>query len=415
MSANLVPFNSDGGFNTLANVTAGNITTAGSGGDITLTGGNIVSANVVGANTVSATGNVQITTSGNTWNFDNTGDLTVPGNMVGSGGSKSIDNIKIGFNTPASGSFTDIGVSGSIQGSASAYITMPGYASITGNVTGGNLLTSGQITSTGTGNADTGAGQIYLNGATNNRIDWAATGTGAPTTTTRSAGTKLLLYPALNGSQVDYAMGIDAATMWSSLPVDSNSFAFKWYGAATQVASLDGTGAFSAAGNVTASSLNGNANISNVTINSYTSVPKLWFKGAVSAAQNIVSSTDTVTIWNNNSDPSGWGNVSTGRITPNKAGWYEITSRVQFNTNAAANSQNQINHQIAVNGNQQAISQMPNLTANVPLTIITTAMANLNGTTDYITTTSWSAIAGNAQQINGGNTAMVLVRWVSNS
>jgi hypothetical protein len=179
--------------------------------------------------------------------------------------------------------------------------------------------------------------------------------------------------------------------------------------------SVSASGNISATGNVTASSLNGNANISNVTINSYASVPKLWFKGQLSAAQNIVSSTDTVTLWNSNSDPLSWGNVSTGHIVPDKAGWYEITSRVQFDTNAAANSQNQINHQIAVNGSQQAISQLPNLTGNVPVTMITTAMVELNGTTDYITTTSWSSIAGNAQQINGSNASMVLVRWVSGS
>jgi hypothetical protein len=168
-------------------------------------------------------------------------------------------------------------------------------------------------------------------------------------------------------------------------------------------------------GNISAGnlSISSTTNISNVTINSYTSVPKLWFKGAISAPQNIVSSTDTVTIWNTNSDPLSWGNVTTGRITPNKAGWYEVTSRVQFDTNAAANAQNQINHQIAVNGNQQSISQLPNLTGNVPVTMISTAMIELNGTTDYITTTSWSSIAGNAQQINGANASMVLVRWVS--
>jgi hypothetical protein len=40
------------------NITASNISTAGSGGDITLTSGNITGANVVTANTVSATGNV---------------------------------------------------------------------------------------------------------------------------------------------------------------------------------------------------------------------------------------------------------------------------------------------------------------------------------------------------------------------
>lgn len=159
--------------------------------------------------------------------------------------------------------------------------------------------------------------------------------------------------------------------------------------------------------------VSGNTSISNVTINSYTSVPQLWFKGTLSAAQNITSSTDTVTIWNSNNDPLGWGNVTTGYIVPNKAGWYEITSRVQFDTNDVANSQQQINHQIAVNGNQQAISQLPNLTGTVPVTMIATAMVEINGSTDYITTTSWSGIAGNAQQINGGNTSLLMVRWVS--
>jgi hypothetical protein len=290
-----------------------------------------------------------------------------------------------------------------------------GNVSVTGNVTGGNLLTGGQITSTGAGNTATNGGQIFLNGATLNRIDWNTNGTGAPEYTTRSAGAKVVLYPSIGGSATDYALGIEAGALWSGIPGNDSGQFFKWYGGNVPVASLSGTGFFSAAGNITASSLNGNANISNVTINSYTSVPKLWFKGQLSTVQNIVSSTDTVTLWNSNSDPLGWGNVSTGQIVPNKAGWYEVTSRVQFDTNAAANAQNQINHQIAVNGNQQAISQLPNLTGNVPVTMITTAMVELNGTTDYITTTSWSAVAGNAQQINGGNTSMVLVRWVSGS
>jgi len=115
---------------------------------------------------------------------------------------------------------------------------------------GTNLSTTGQVISTKTGSATDGAGQVYLNGATSNRVEWAATGTGAPAFTTRSAGTKALLYPAISGSQVDYAMGIDAATLWSSIPVASSSFYFKWYGGETQVASLDGTGAFTAVGGI---------------------------------------------------------------------------------------------------------------------------------------------------------------------
>ena len=49
MSSNLTPFNSDGGFNTTGNITGGNIATSGTGGDITLTGGNIAGANNVSA------------------------------------------------------------------------------------------------------------------------------------------------------------------------------------------------------------------------------------------------------------------------------------------------------------------------------------------------------------------------------
>jgi len=52
------PFNSEGGFSTVGNVSGGNVTggnliTAGSGGNITLTGGNIT-----GAGNISATGNI---------------------------------------------------------------------------------------------------------------------------------------------------------------------------------------------------------------------------------------------------------------------------------------------------------------------------------------------------------------------
>lgn len=109
---------------------------------------------------------------------------------------------------------------------------------------GTNLSTTGQVISTKNGSAVDGAGQVYLNGLTNNRIEWNTEGIGAPAFTTRSVGTKTLLYPALSGSEVDYAMGIDAATLWSSIPVASSSFFFKWYGGQTEVASLDGAGVF---------------------------------------------------------------------------------------------------------------------------------------------------------------------------
>jgi hypothetical protein len=329
------------------------------------------------------TGNVVINSNdgaGNTaqWNFNNFGTLTLPGgsrlrplgaNLDIFAGTGSYVNLI----TSDESSYMGVGGAGGYVVTAggtwdfntNGNLTAPGNISAVGNIVGGNLTVgSGTITG-GNVNGATFNGNVAFGNGT---VGGSGNITGGNLITTGSGGD---------------------ITMTGG--------------------NITGVGNISA-GNLSISST---TNISNVTINSYTSVPKLWFKGAISAPQNIVSSTDTVTIWNTNSDPLSWGNVTTGRITPNKAGWYEVTSRVQFDTNAAANAQNQINHQIAVNGNQQSISQLPNLTGNVPVTMISTAMIELNGTTDYITTTSWSSIAGNAQQINGANASMVLVRWVS--
>jgi hypothetical protein len=151
--------------------------------------------------------------------------------------------------TPAVGSITGLGTGVATAlavntGSAGAFAVMGSAASFT------TISATGQISSTLAGSASTGAGQVYLNGATSNRIDWNTNGTGAPAFTTRSDGTKVVLYPAISGSTVDYALGISAATMWSSIPEFSDSFKFKWYGATTEVASLNGLGAFTAIGGI---------------------------------------------------------------------------------------------------------------------------------------------------------------------
>ena len=113
------------------------------------------------------------------------------------------------------------------------------------------------------------SGNVTLGGATSQIAIGAATagtsslisftgfGVAAPTFTTRSAGTKIVLYPALTGVRGDYAIGIDGATLWSSVP-DSAS-AFKWYAGTTVVATLTGAGALTATGAVSATSFNSTA------------------------------------------------------------------------------------------------------------------------------------------------------------
>jgi hypothetical protein len=103
---------------------------------------------------------------------------------------------------------------------------------------------TGQIISTLANNTATGGGQIYLNGATGNRIDFNVNGVAAPTFTTRSAGTKIVLYPALAAASADFALGIESSTLWSSVPTTASQF--KWYGGTTLAMTLSGTGTLTA-------------------------------------------------------------------------------------------------------------------------------------------------------------------------
>lgn len=192
-------------------------------------------------------GDVQVLTgepgaNANVWNFSTTGNLTLPtggqiiisGGLVASGASPA-PTIN-GFSITNS---VDISGNGNIAGN---------NISATGNVSGANISTTGQIKSTQAGNLSDGGGQLYLNGTGNNRIDFNTNGTGAPTFTTRSAGTKVVLFPNLGASATDYALGIDSATFWSGVPDTSGQF--KWYAGTTEVANLSGTGTLTVTGNI---------------------------------------------------------------------------------------------------------------------------------------------------------------------
>jgi hypothetical protein len=98
-----------------------------------------------------------------------------------------------------------------------------------------------QIQSTKANDANTGGGQILLNGATGNRIDFGIAGVDIPKFTTRSAGTKITFYPELSATTVDYAMGIESATLWFSIPKADGTRYFKWYGGTTNLMTLTGT------------------------------------------------------------------------------------------------------------------------------------------------------------------------------
>jgi len=106
------------------------------------------------------------------------------------------------------------------------------------------LHITGQFQSTQANTTATNGGQIFLNGAIGNRIDFNTNGVSAPSFTSRSVGTKIVLYASVGPSLVDYGFGVDSGTLWQSIPGATNGYQHRWYGGTTQLADLKGSGEF---------------------------------------------------------------------------------------------------------------------------------------------------------------------------
>ncbi|WP_246737152.1 DUF2793 domain-containing protein, partial [Methylobacterium sp. DB0501] len=108
------------------------------------------------------------------------------------------------------------------------------------------VATSGQVT---VSNGLNVGGGLTLNNGTGNTLQFASAGVAAPSTGSRSAGTKLVLYPNVSATEADFAVGIEIGAMWHSIP-HSGTF-YRWYAGSTQRMQLDGNGNLSAAGKIT--------------------------------------------------------------------------------------------------------------------------------------------------------------------
>ena len=78
--------------------------------------------------------------------------------------------------------------------------------------------------------------------ATSNWISWGTAGVAAPSVTTKSAGTKLVLYESTSGSSVDYAIGIEGNHLWFSTTATTTGF--KWYANTTNIMTANTTGLY---------------------------------------------------------------------------------------------------------------------------------------------------------------------------
>jgi hypothetical protein len=100
-------------------------------------------------------------------------------------------------------------------------------------------VSAAQVVARGAGS--TTVPQIDLTGTTNNWIRHAAVGVAAPAFTTRSVGTKWVLYPTLSGSALDYAIGVKSGAIWVSTNATSAGVEF-YFGSTTPVITFTGPG-----------------------------------------------------------------------------------------------------------------------------------------------------------------------------
>ena len=117
----------------------------------------------------------------------------------------------------------------------------------TGGSTQMTLDASGHLgigTTTPTNSLEIGGtnSKIYMNSANSNMLNFNANGVAIPSVSTRSVGTKIVLYPGLSSSSVDFAIGVSSNSNWYSVPVASNTYAHRFFAGTTEIMTILGSG-----------------------------------------------------------------------------------------------------------------------------------------------------------------------------
>lgn len=140
-------------------------------------------------------------------------------------------------NTTDGSTFTALNASNLGSGTVPSARVSGAYGSITGVGTLTSLAVSGTVTLSGS------QPQLSLTNATSNTITFANATVAAPTFTSRSAGTRLVLWSNIGAAAAEYALGVENANMWFS--VDTTSSGYKWYSGTTNTMTLTGGGILS--------------------------------------------------------------------------------------------------------------------------------------------------------------------------
>jgi Chaperone of endosialidase len=234
-------------------------------------GGNIYAINGGGLVFGTYTGAVGSETYAERMRLTTNGNLLVNGSTAPAGGNAQVlinnlgtnaGGIQLAGGTGGGGNVYGINGGGLVFGSYTGAVGSETYAERMRIDANGNIATTGTTATTGynidlkgairIASTSVAGAQISFNNATSNWIAWTGSGLAAPTFTTSSAGTKLILYPNVSVSYTDFAIGVSANTLWNSITAATVNNQFAWYGGTTQVGTLTGTGNLSVIGEVTA-------------------------------------------------------------------------------------------------------------------------------------------------------------------
>jgi len=383
--------------NATGNITGGNLTTAGLTSTATLSvSGNANVGNLATAGLITATGNItggNLVTAGETFTgtLRSSGDALINGNLIVSGNLKYINvedlrvqdpviilgtgpngapltendgldrgvymeyyttdsgnafvgwqnstgNMIIASNVEfASNDIVQVNSYGTLQ-AGNAYLES---ADVIGNITAGNISTSGALAVTGN---VSGANLNAVGNLTGLQFQSTNLTLLAPTIG-NTAGERVRLYDFSDPAKTNYAIGVETSAIWMGVDTNLEGQGFKWYGSNVQIARLSAVGNLIIAGNFVANANITGANLVTTGVTSSgtlsvignATVGNLTTAGLITATGNITGG-NLITVGNANIS----GNAAVGGILTDNY-FYANGTPVDFEQPAGANTEIQYN------------------------------------------------------------------------
>ncbi len=270
------------------------------------------------------------------------GTLSVAGNISSTGGTVHFTNTQDSA-APNGGSIV---IDGGVGIAKSLFVGSPHNSTSPGS---GGLVISGGL---GIG-LDTFTGGNFTFTGTNPLITFNNSNLSAPVLNQHSPGTRVLLGASASLTSVDYAIGLDTDTLWMSVPTDTGTESFSWYGGDAVAMNLTGEGILQINGTTeaTSSTAGGTVQIQgglgvakSVYVGATFNVSgSSAFTGAITTATNVTTAGVLRVTNTTNSTAVGNGSINT-------AGGLGVTQDANIGQNLAVTGNSHFTGNVAVDG-----------------------------------------------------------------